>query len=197
MMHYWRKGPLPACVDDLVTIGKLRSKNASSIAQALLTEFFTMSGDGLYHQKRQDKEIARWQQKRVNAVERAKKGAAKRWGDASSIPEALLTECPLPLPSPLPLSSPTSKAKTKGLLLPAVIRLPAVGGKEYAVTKDQVQHWNELYPAVDVMRASEDGWMAGGFGFSPEDYGGNGPVRAELAWKSAGQGAAESKWRIQ
>jgi hypothetical protein len=44
---------------------------------------------------------------------------------------------------------------------PAVIRLPAVGGKEYAVSQDQVSHWEELYPAVDVMQALREmvGWL--------------------------------------
>jgi uncharacterized protein YdaU (DUF1376 family) len=112
MMHYWRKGPLPACIDDLVTIGKLRSKNASSIAQALLTEFFRISEDGFYHQKRADEEIERWQQKKLSAVERAKKGAAKRWADAPSIPQALLDPCPLP--SPLPSTEEQKQKPSRG-----------------------------------------------------------------------------------
>jgi len=46
-------------------------------------------------------------------------------------------------------------------LLPAVIRLPATGGKEYAVTQPQIDRWEELYPAVDVMQALRAmvGWL--------------------------------------
>jgi len=33
-----------------------------------------------------------------------------------------------------------------------VISIPATGKKTYAVTKAQVEHWSELFPAVDVMQ---------------------------------------------
>jgi uncharacterized protein YdaU (DUF1376 family) len=123
MMHYWRKGPLTSNLSDLVSIGRLRGNNASSIAQALLEEFFSMNGDGLWHQKRQDVERAKWQGKRADAVEKAKKAAAGRWGNASSNASsnapAMLELCPLPLPSPLPspLSlSPKTKTSPKAQL---------------------------------------------------------------------------------
>lgn len=107
MMHYWRKGPLPDDLPALVMMGRLASSNASSIAQALLGEFFTKNGDGHWHQKRQDAEREKWQKKKVSAVEKAKKAAEGRWGDASSnaqsTPQAMLQPCPLPLPLPLPI----------------------------------------------------------------------------------------------
>jgi uncharacterized protein YdaU (DUF1376 family) len=113
MMHYWRKGPLPDDLPALVMMGRLASSNASSIAQALLGEFFTKNGDGHWHQKRQDAEREKWQKKKVSAVEKAKKAAEGRWGDApsnaSSTPQAMLQPCPLPLPLPLPLPIPLTK----------------------------------------------------------------------------------------
>ena len=101
MMHYWRKGPLPNNIDDLITAGKLRDKDAPSIAQALLTEFFVLDSDGTWHQKRQDIEKARWQEKVKKANEKAKRAASVRWKDnapsnAPSIAQALLTPCPSP-----------------------------------------------------------------------------------------------------
>jgi uncharacterized protein YdaU (DUF1376 family) len=116
MMHYWRKGPLPDNIEDLVSIGKLRSSNAPSIAQALLREFFTKNGDGTWHQKRQDAERDKWQQKKLSAIEKASRAAKARWEDAPSnapsMPQAMLERCPSPLPSPLPLSTPKPKKQS-------------------------------------------------------------------------------------
>ena len=67
LMHYWRKGPLADDVLDLVAIGKLRRKDAPSIAQALLDEFFAKNGDGKWHQKRADLEISKWQDKSLRS----------------------------------------------------------------------------------------------------------------------------------
>jgi hypothetical protein len=45
-----------------------------------------------------------------------------------------------------------AEAKKKELLPEAVIQLPALGSKFYAVTKEQAEHWAELFPAIDVMQ---------------------------------------------
>jgi uncharacterized protein YdaU (DUF1376 family) len=117
MMHYWRKGPLPDDLPALVMMGRLASSNASSIAQALLGEFFTKNGDGHWHQKRQDAEREKWQKKKISAVEKAKKAAEGRWGDApsnaSSTPQAMLQPCPLPLPLPLPITQKQKPSRAK------------------------------------------------------------------------------------
>ncbi len=122
MMRYWRKGPLPDDLPDLVNSGRLIGTNAPSIAQALLNEFFTKNGDGLWHQKRQDIEIVKWQGKKLKAQEKATAAAAARWGkdapsnasgNASSTPQAVLTPCPLPLPSSLPSSLPLTPPQPK------------------------------------------------------------------------------------
>lgn len=61
------------------------------------------------------------------------------------------------------LSNEDSYAETrdKDLLPRAAQRLPAVGGKFYVVTQEQVDHWTELYPAVDVMQELRNmlGWL--------------------------------------
>jgi hypothetical protein len=48
------------------------------------------------------------------------------------------------------------------ILLPSpVFRLPATGGKSYGVTQDQITHWKELYPGVDVIQQLRAmiGWL--------------------------------------
>lgn len=113
LMHYWKRGPLPDDIPATITIARLKGSDAPSIAQALLKEFFTKNGDGYWHQKRQDIEIAKWQDKSLKAQEKAKTAAGARWGkDATSIPpsstlstpQALHTQSPSPTPSPTPLS---------------------------------------------------------------------------------------------
>lgn len=79
MMHYWKKGPLPDNIDSLLEIGKLRGPDAPSIAYALLSEYFTKNGDGRWHQKRADEEIAKWNAKRQKALEKAVAAAKARW----------------------------------------------------------------------------------------------------------------------
>lgn len=109
LMHYWRKGPLPNDLAKIAQIAKLNS-DARSIAQALLDEFFSHQEDGLYHQNRSDREIAKWQGKRQKAREKAAAAARARWkNDAPSIPpsnaqsnaQAMLGQCPLPSPKPI------------------------------------------------------------------------------------------------
>jgi uncharacterized protein YdaU (DUF1376 family) len=109
LMHYWRKGPLSGNLADLVGIGKLRCVDATSTAQALLNEFFSLYLDGKWHQKRADVEIAKWQDKSLKAQEKAKTAAEARWGkdatsNATGTPQALLAPCPSSLPSSSPLS---------------------------------------------------------------------------------------------
>ena len=79
LMHYWRKGPLPDDLERIISITKLRSTDAPSITQALLTEFFSLNGDGRWHQKRQDIEIKKWHIKQQKAKEKAVNAAKSRW----------------------------------------------------------------------------------------------------------------------
>jgi uncharacterized protein YdaU (DUF1376 family) len=113
LMHYWRKGPLPNDLGKIAQIAKL-APDAWSIAQGLLAEFFKLHDDGLYHQKRSDREIEKWQSKRLKAKEKARKAAHARWQDnAPSNAQAMLGSCPLPSPShkrPTPKASPSSFA---------------------------------------------------------------------------------------
>ena len=106
LMHYWRKGPLPNDPTQLANIAKL-PKDAWSIHEAVLMQFFTLSQDGMLHQKRSDQEKEKWMKTRATAQLKAAKAARSRWNGASSIAQAKPMQCPLPSPSPLP--SPTPK----------------------------------------------------------------------------------------
>ena len=45
-----------------------------------------------------------------------------------------------------------AEADKELLLRKTVIRLPAIGNQFYSITEDQVAHWKELFPAIDVMQ---------------------------------------------
>ncbi len=45
-----------------------------------------------------------------------------------------------------------TEAQKRELLPEAVMQLPAVGRKFYAVTRGQVERWEELFPAIDVVQ---------------------------------------------
>ena len=92
LMHYWRKGPLSGNLPDLVGIGKLRCADAPSIAQALLTEFFTQNGDGKWHQKRCDAEREKWTAKRDAKIESGKAGALNKWGNSEDLAKSNRSE---------------------------------------------------------------------------------------------------------
>ena len=155
LMHYWRKGPLPDDIEALITIGKLRSPKPSSIAQALLTEYFTKNGDGLWHHNRVDAEKNHWNARRLRAQEKASRAAKVSWEkrasrDAASNAQGMPAQCPSSSPSPL-----SERQKTRTLarnVLPEELAgtLPLVDGTDYLVSKDQVQEWSQAFPAVDV-----------------------------------------------
>jgi uncharacterized protein YdaU (DUF1376 family) len=130
LMHYWRKGPLPASIPSLIQIGRLCSEHASSIAQALLDEFFHLGPDGRYHQGRIEEELRLAGEKKLKAREKASKAANSRWGrnnqnaprnasrntpsNAPSIEQAMLEQCPSPSPSH-EKSTPSAHAPAKGV----------------------------------------------------------------------------------
>ena len=119
LMHYWRKGPLPNDAAKLANIAKL-SKDAWSMNEAVLMEFFTEGEDGLLHQKRSDREKEKWMKSRTTAQQKAAKAAKARWGDAPCIApgnsQALPVQSPLPKPSPIPTKP---KDRDQGLEKPS------------------------------------------------------------------------------
>jgi len=122
LMHYWRKGPLPTDLWQVILITKLHSTKARGIVQALLEEFFTIGEDGLWHQKRLDAEKSRWNAKSEKSREHAKRAAVARWSktDAQSTAAASLEQCALPLPSPRSEAEETNIAAKRSFAAPKV-----------------------------------------------------------------------------
>ena len=46
-----------------------------------------------------------------------------------------------------------TESYSEKLLLPAVIKLPSTRGKFYPITQEQIDHWQDLFPAVDVLQS--------------------------------------------
>jgi len=98
LMEYWAHGPLRNDPIRLTRIAKLEP-NAWSIAQAILSMYFVLGEDGLFHQKGADRRREAWLDKRLKAHEKAQKAARARWGkqkakqgqktDAPSITQAM------------------------------------------------------------------------------------------------------------
>ena len=105
LFDYWRNGALP---DDDATRARVcrLPADAWSMHSALLRSFFFKGEDGLLHQKRIDAEIDKAKLNQATSANRAKKADSARWNrdapsNASSIPQALLVQCPSPSPAPL------------------------------------------------------------------------------------------------
>ena len=108
IMHYWMVGPPPDDDARLAAITRMTA-DAWSNARAVLEEFFIVS-DGRWLHKRVEQELSNACEKKRLAAEKASKAAAARWHkrpqamlkQSSSIPQAVLDECPSPSPSPPP-----------------------------------------------------------------------------------------------
>jgi uncharacterized protein YdaU (DUF1376 family) len=102
IMDYWRSGKLPDNDQVLAQICKL-SPDAWSNAKAMLKQYFDID-EGFWIHKRIESEIAEAKENKDKRHERALKGAKARWNNASSnatsTPQAMLIDCPLPSPSP-------------------------------------------------------------------------------------------------
>lgn len=98
LMHEWTTGPLQDDDGTLMRITRLMP-DAWSIARGVLRKFFTVSTDGKLFQPRLERERAKSLEKKAGAQAKAEKAANARWKrDARSITQAVLEECPLPLP---------------------------------------------------------------------------------------------------
>jgi uncharacterized protein YdaU (DUF1376 family) len=127
IMDYWRNGPPPDDASVLAQITRL-SADAWSIAQAQLKHLFSIE-DGVWRHKRIDEELATAKENKGKAKAKAKAAADARWGkvgkdapsnapsNATSIPQAILEECPSPSPSPI-------KTKSKAEASQRATRLP-------------------------------------------------------------------------
>lgn len=93
IMDYWRSGEAPPDDDDiLATITKSTPSEWKKL-RAVLAKFFTIE-DGLWKHKRIEIEMQKAAENYASKVERAKAGAAARWGkNASSNAQASDEQC--------------------------------------------------------------------------------------------------------
>ena len=100
LMEYWRHGPIENDIDSIVETARLRRENARSIAQALLNKFFTLEDDNRWHQNRADREMAKWNSKKLKAKAKPRLAAKPRWehdtpsiasSNGHALPEGMLT----------------------------------------------------------------------------------------------------------
>lgn len=104
--YYWRNGPLP---DDDAQLARIVGMPLARWRKQrpVIAAFFTVS-DGRWTQKRIDAELVKWSERKAKAIARAEAAAAARWTaeqpdgpkpkgrkrDATSIPQAVLDQCP-------------------------------------------------------------------------------------------------------
>jgi uncharacterized protein YdaU (DUF1376 family) len=89
--YYSTEEPIPA--DQVYRIARARTKDEQAAVDTVLREFFTLA-DGVWRSARCDEEIAKIGERRQKAVDRARKGAEARWGDASSNADASEKDAP-------------------------------------------------------------------------------------------------------
>lgn len=96
IMEYWSTGPL---ADDDAELGAiaLASPREWKLLRPKLERFFTVA-DGQWRHKRIDEELLKWSERKLRAVERARKGGVAKAGksassSASSTSQAVLKGC--------------------------------------------------------------------------------------------------------
>lgn len=102
LMHYWRNGPLPNDPEMLADIAGMTMEEWEGLSGRKVRAFFTLGEDGLLHQKRIDRELARCAEvsakrsalgkKGVEAREANKRRGAFRAITASATAETVQTE---------------------------------------------------------------------------------------------------------
>lgn len=153
LMHYWRKGPLPDDLDKLTSIGRLHSADAPNIVRELLQDFFILSADGFWHQKRADLEKTRWRDKRLIATEKASKASRSRWQqrDASSTAQAMRGACPAPSPSTAHEDANATTLKRSVPPGELAGTLPLVDGTLFEISKAELSTWAQTFPGIHVI----------------------------------------------
>lgn len=120
ILHYWKSGPIPDDDSRLATISRMG--DAWSNASSTLRAFFKQQ-DGMLVHSRIDREKSDALDNKSRNKARAVTAANKRWGNdassnATSMPQAMLDECPSPSPSPSLKTKPNSKASATATRLP-------------------------------------------------------------------------------
>lgn len=134
IMDYWRNGPPPDDDAILAQIARCNAADWRKVRAAVLGKF-TLEDGKLTH-GRIDSELAEAAERKASAVAKAKQAADKRWhaasntpSSATSMPQAMLEQCPSPSPSPSSLRSDKSSRQRAA-------RIP----DDFAIT-DRLRAW--------------------------------------------------------
>lgn len=153
IMHYWKKGNISGDIEQISRI----SRCATSITQAILSEFFEYA-NGSWKHGRIDIELKKAQDNKEMRAIRAKKAADARWSkDATSKPQAMLNECPSPTPSSSPIST---QEPTKKDSVPKR-RTRFVKPTVFEVSSYCSERKNGVDPQRFIDHYESNGWMVG------------------------------------
>lgn len=171
-MDYWRNGPLPNDIQELMAIGRLRLpklpimisgcvdrcsfnvedrhaaayEHYANIVDMLLRQYFTLGADGRWHHSGLDVELAKWTDKKQRASDHGKKAAKTRWGaQPSAMPENMPEQCASPSPSPIQKTTDSNQADFPLFLLR--------DGNTYEATAEQIAVWQREFPNINVRHA--------------------------------------------
>lgn len=148
--RYWRTGPLADDDANLARIVRMEIRQWRKIRPAI-AHYFTIA-DGVWRNKRADAELARWSEKKIKAVEKARAAASKRWGNdassnAPSISQALLEQCPSSSSREVePIDGSTLSGRKTKFLGPEEVRAAFVSAKGEAWTRSYIDPcgWQDL-----------------------------------------------------
>lgn len=172
MMHYWKRGSLPAMHEQCMCIASAKNEQDRQNVEAVLAEFFTIE-DGTYRHSRIDAELA----KASESYERRASAAKKRWegkkkGDAMhmqsmSIDDAkpdAMHEQPQPQPYCLPIGKQNkgSAARFDPLAVELPPSIPASSWSDWiAYRRSRKLTNNEATVKAQVSKLNE--WAEAGY----------------------------------
>jgi uncharacterized protein YdaU (DUF1376 family) len=162
LFDYWRNGPPPA--DDAVLSQITRvSRPAWKKMRRTILAFFSERNGHLHH-GRVDHELAMARDNYERRSTKAKKAAAARWGDhapkkakgnAPSIPQGLLDECPSPSPSVTKVTGGEPPDVIKELFDVGISILKGCGHNEREA-RSLVGRWRKVHSDGEVLAALID-----------------------------------------
>jgi uncharacterized protein YdaU (DUF1376 family) len=160
LLDYYYSTEKPIPVDEVMAAVRCRSAEDEAVTQWVLDRFFTLTEMG-YRHDRADKEIAK-AQPRIEAARnnglRGGRPQKKPSGLANGLASGEPSENPdrkLPSPSPSPKAQKQEHAPSNQDCSPPAADappLPLVDGSEAVVTEQDMETWEDAFPAVDVLQ---------------------------------------------
>lgn len=163
--HYWTTAePLSDDDEKLRRIARMERAEWKR-ARPTLEAFFSVA-DGRWFHRRIEKELAEWQARKDKNKVRARTAASKRWAsskdassNATSMPGAMLEQCPPPPPINTPQSPPSDDGDWTDRLGPVEKVIVAVW-RQSGTPDDRCRQW--LTTTKGPGRAQAAAWLAHG-----------------------------------